>query len=305
MSGYRDRSLKLRSVFHSSDHRACLPKGEIRVVSTPVCKGEFGTCKLLSVAPVLLAFFCALPLFASSNASSDSKLPLHSGEQMLREASTSLSKLHSYELNVIVNQSINDGQYVRTFHTYVDTSFEQSGSRKRIRMVSRKPEDTLTIVSDGSGYWIYHESNRRYEHKSGDLPAEVYRSPTPGLSGTLSAENLPVAMKSAVLVRQETLAVGERQELCDVVLVHLRPSVAPAGYIVKNNELTLWLSHQYGVPMKVSGTFIHSNPDGKSQAMDMTVVVQKFRPNTQLPPSTWAFVPPPQSQPEPGTSSPQ
>jgi outer membrane lipoprotein-sorting protein len=163
----------------------------------------------------------------------------------------------------------------------------------------------LTIVSDGNGYWIYHESNRRYEHKSGDLPAEVYRSPTPGFSGTLSAESLPVSMKSAELVRQEILAVGERQELCDVVLVQLKPSVAPPGYTVKNDELTLWLSHQYRVPMKVSGTFIHANSDGKSQAMDMTVVVQKFRPNTQLPPSTWAFVPPPQSQPEPGTSSPQ
>jgi len=38
-----------------------------------------------------------------------------------------------------------------------------------------------------SGYWIYHESSRRYAHQTGDLPPEVYRSPTPGFSGALSA----------------------------------------------------------------------------------------------------------------------
>jgi outer membrane lipoprotein-sorting protein len=305
MPSYTDRSVKLRSASHSSDQHACLCGAEIPVCSSQVCGVGFEIRELLVFLPILLAFCWTLELFASSEVSSDVEVPSRSGEELLREASTALSKLHSYELNVVVNQSINDGQYIRTFHTYVETAFERSGDHKRIRMVSRRPEDTLTIVSDGGGYWIYHERNRRYEHKSGDLPPEVYRSPTPGFSGTLSAENLPLSMQSAELVRQETLAVGERQESCDVVLVHLKPSVAPPGYTVKNNELTLWLSHQYRVPMKVSGTFIRTNPDGKSQAMDTTVIVQKFGPNTQLPTSTWAFVPPPQSQPEPGTASPQ
>jgi outer membrane lipoprotein-sorting protein len=256
---------------------------------------------MLKPSPVLmLSMALCLPrLFAAPDA------PASSGslraEELVREAASALPKMHSYELDVISNQSINDGKYIKTSHTYVETSFEQSGGHKRIRMVSRKAADTTTIVSDGSGYWIYHESDRHYQRRTGSLPAEVYRSPTPGFSGTLSAENLPVSMQSARIVRQEPLPVEDRKELCDVVVVQLKPDAAPPDYQVKSNELTLWLSHTYRVPMKVSGTFIHKNPDGSSQAMDMTIIVQRFHPNAHLPLSTWTFVPPPESQPEPGT----
>jgi outer membrane lipoprotein-sorting protein len=222
----------------------------------------------------------------------------------VRDSATALSKLHSYELNVISNQSINDGKYIRTIHSYVETSFEQSGGRKRIRMVSRKAADTMTIVSDGEGYWIYHESNRRYQHRTGHLPPEVYRGVTPGFSDRLSAENLPASMQSVHIVRQETLAVEDRKELCDVVLVRLKPNVAPPDYRVLNDEESLWISRENQLPMKVSATFIERDKDGKLQAMDMTILVQRFRPNPRLPLSTWTFVPPPDSQLEPNEPAP-
>jgi outer membrane lipoprotein-sorting protein len=248
---------------------------------------------------VMSMLLCIAALAASDARSSGST---GSAEQWVRDSTLALSKLHSYELNVISSQAINDGQYIRTFHNYVETSFAQSGGRKRIRMVSRKAADTMTIVSDGSsGYWIYHESDHRYQHRTGSLPAEVYRSTTPGFSGTLSAENLPAAMQSAEVVRQEMVPLEERQEPCDVVLVHLKPNMAPPDYRVQNNQVTLWLSHEYRIPMKLSATFIHQEKDGKLQAMDMTILVQKFHPNVELPESTWIFQPPPDAQPETST----
>ena len=240
-----------------------------------------------------MASWASTPYIASDvNASSGGA----SAAKLVRDSANALSKLHSYELNVISDQSINDGKYIRTVHSYVETSFEQSGGRKRIRMVSRKAADTMTIVSDGHGYWIYHENNRRYQHRAGHLPPEVYRGVTPGFSDKLSAENLPASMQSAHVLRQETLAVEDRKEQCDVVLVQLKPNVAPPDYGIQNDEVTLWISREYHIPMKVSATFIQKDKDGKSQAMDMTILVQRFRPNPRLPLSTWTFVPPPDSQ---------
>jgi outer membrane lipoprotein-sorting protein len=253
---------------------------------------------------VLSTASCAFLLLAASQAATSSGGT--SAAQLVRDSATALSKLHSYELNVIFNQSINDGKYIRTVHSYVETSFEQSGGRKHIRMVSRKAADTMTIVSDGHGYWIYHENNRRYQHRAGHLPPQVYRGVTPGFSDTLSAESLPVSMQSANIVRQETVAVEDRKELCDVVLVQLKPNAAPPDYGIQNDEVTLWISREYHIPIKVSATFIQKGKDGKSQAMDMTILVQRFRPNPTLPLSTWTFVPPPDSQPEsnePGTAT--
>jgi outer membrane lipoprotein-sorting protein len=227
-----------------------------------------------------------------------------SGEELVRDAATALLKLRSYELNVIFDQSIDDGKYNRTYHTYVDTAFDRSGGRKRIRMVSRKEADSMTIVSNGDGYWVYHSSKHTYEHRADNLPPEVYDSPTPGFSGTLSAENLPASMQSAQIIRNEMLPLGDRSESCTVVLVHLKSGVAPPEYQVKDNELTLWLSHKYHVPMKVTATFLHNTPDGKPQAMAMAVLVKTFHANVPLPLSTWTFVPPPDSRAMPGTSAP-
>jgi len=245
---------------------------------------------------VLSTASCAFVLRAASQAPTSSGGT--SASQLIRDSATALSKLHSYELNVISNQSINDGKYIRTIHSYVEISFDQSGGRKRIRMVSRKAADTMTIVSDGDGYWIYHENNRRYQHRTGHLPPEVYRGMTPGFSDRLNAQNLPASMQSANIVRQETLAVEDRKELCDVVLVQLKPNVGPPDYRILNDEETVWISREYHTPMKVSATFIQKDKDGKSQAMEMTILVQRFRPNTRFPLSAWTFVPPPDSQPE-------
>ena len=78
----------------------------------------------------------------------------------------------------------------------------------------------------------------------------------------------------------------------------LKPNAAPPDYGIQNDEVTLWISREYHIPMKVSATFIQNDKDGKSQAMDMTILVQRFHPNPRLPLSTWTFVPPPDSQPE-------
>jgi outer membrane lipoprotein-sorting protein len=253
------------------------------------------------------AFFTlvlALVLGSFSAAQKKSPSAPVSGEELVRDAATALLKLQSYELNVIFDQSIDDGKYTRTFHTYVDTSFDLSGGRKRIRMVSRRQVDSMIIVSDGDGYWVYHSSNHTYEHRASNLPPEVYNSTTPGFSGTLSAENLPASMQSAQIIRNEMLPLGDRSESCDVVVVHLKPGMAPPEYQVKDNELTLWLSHKYHVPMKVTAIFLHNTPDGKPQAIGMAVLVKKFHPNVPLPLSTWTFVPPPDSQAMPGTSAP-
>lgn len=224
-----------------------------------------------------------------------------SAEQLVRDSATALSKLHSYDLSIITKRSVDDGHYNRTFQNYLDTAFERAGKVQRIRMESREPQDSVTIVSDGNGYWIYHERNRRYAFNPGNLPPEVFRSPTPGFSDALSAENLPTSMESAKIIRQENVPLSDRQELCDVVLVKIKPGATPADYQVKDNELTLWLSHSNDVPMKVSGTFLHKEKDGRSQAMQMAIIVQKFHANAPLPPDTWRFVAPPESQPEPGT----
>jgi outer membrane lipoprotein-sorting protein len=236
---------------------------------------------------------CAL-LLATSHPSMSSSGSA-SAEQLVRDSATAISRLHSYELNVITNRSISDGTYIRTFHEYFETSFEQSGAKKRIRMVSRQPADTMTIVSDGRGYWIYHESNRRYEHKDGSLPSEVYQGATPGFSHPLSATELPAAMKSARILRQETLELEGRHETCDVLEVLLKPNVAPPDYQIENDKLTIWLSRQYRIPMKLSATFLHRE-NGKSQRMEMSIVVEKFQPNIALPGSTWVFQPPANSQ---------
>ena len=218
-----------------------------------------------------------------------------SAEKLVRSSAGALLKLQSFDLRVVTKQSINDGQYIRTFQTYLNTAFDQSGNRKRIHMESRRPEDTLTIVSDGDSYWIYHDRNHSYMHQTGILPIKVYQGITPGFSDALSAENLPSSMQSAKIVRQENLTIGDREELCDVVVVELKPGAALSGNEIEHNEVTLWLSHAFGVPMKLSGTFIHKDEKGEPQAMDVTVEVRQFHPNVQLPPSTWIFVPPPDS----------
>ena len=256
----------------------------------------------MSRASIILV--CALGLVSAPVAVTQKRNPSArvSAEQLVRDSATALSKLRSYELNVAFDQSIDDGKYRQTSRSYVDTWFEQSGARRRIRIVSKKRERSETIVSDGNGYWVYHDDDRRYERRTDNLPPELYTSPTPGFSGSLSAANLPTSMQSAEVLRQETLSVGGRPELCDVVLVHLKPHVAPPGITVRDNHLTLWVSHRYRVPMKVSATFLHQDPDGKLQAADMVIVVEKFDPNVQLPPSTWTFIPPTDSRPESDTS---
>ena len=196
-------------------------------------------------------------------------------EALVRDSATALSKLHSYELSVVTDESVNDGRYVRTMHTYFDAAFDQAGGARRIRIESKMPADSVLIVGDDSGHWVYHENNRHYERRTDALPAEAY-SPTPEFPGPLSARRLPSAMQSAELVRQETLTVGDRQELCDVVVVQVR-----LEFNVKGNTLTMWLSREYLVPMKLRATFVRAG-----QAMEMTVTVTRFHPNAAIEAST-------------------
>jgi outer membrane lipoprotein-sorting protein len=225
-----------------------------------------------------------------------------SAEQLVREAATALTKLNSYELNLVSSQAVDDGRYTRTLFTYFDSSFERSRSKRRLRVFSKKGTTGVTIVSDGDGYWVYDEYTRQYERRPGDPPPGILH--TPILAGALSVENLPASLLSAEVERQETLEVGDRQEPCDVVLVRLKPDAAPEGYRVKDGELTLWLSREYRVPMKTSATLLHDGPDGKPEAVEVKVTVKKFHPNAQLPPSTWTFVPPEGSEPAPIPAAP-
>jgi outer membrane lipoprotein-sorting protein len=237
-------------------------------------------------------------------ASETSAAPGTSAEQLVREAATALAKLNSYELSVVSSQAVDDGRYTRTLFTYLDSSVERSGTRCRFRVFSKKGTAGVTIVSDGDSSWIYDEYTRQYEHRQGDPPPDLLHAPTPGFAGALSAENLPTSLQSAEVERPETLAVGDRQEPCDVVLVRLKPDAAPEGYRVKDGALRLWLSREYRVPMKVSATLLHDGPNGKPEVVEMKVTVTKFHPNVQLPPLTWTFVRPEGSQPALASSAP-
>src|SRR5260370_7555744 len=109
-----------------------------------------------SRAPIILV--CALGLVSAPVAVTQKRNPSArvSAEQLVRDAATALSKLHSYELKVVFDQSIDDGKYRQTFHSYVDTSFEQSGARRRIRIGSKKPVGGKTIVSNRAEYSAFH-----------------------------------------------------------------------------------------------------------------------------------------------------
>ncbi len=252
------------------------------------------------------ALWAAALLAASANPSfavaKPSAKPRHglSGQALAKrliiEQARAVQTLAQFEVSHQVDQTVVTPKYKETTHEYLKTWIKRP---HLIRVEVKSMMHGMTLVSDGSGTWVYRDASRTYARQSALPPAGLFNSAFPGLSRQLSDANLPNVMRSARLVGSEALKVGGRSYPCQLVEVTIDPNAAPGE--LQNNRLRLWISSQYQVPLKVEATINGSGGAGSTTYSDF---VTTFLPNASIPASTWVFLPPKNSHPAPGTRAP-
>ena len=214
-------------------------------------------------------------------------------EQLVRQQASAVQTMREFIVAHRVDVLTTTPKYNQTTHTYL-TTWARRPDLLRIR--SQRMGDNETIVADAQGMWIYRDADRVYWHQPGKAPAGLMESAFPGLGRELSDVNLPNVMTSASISGQETLTIGQHQFPCTIVDVTVAPKAA--GGTLENNQLRLWISTAYKVPLKVRATFL---PAGSPRAV-YTDLATIFEPNAKIANSAWTFIPPVGSKPRPNGS---
>jgi outer membrane lipoprotein-sorting protein len=251
-------------------------------------------------------FFCVLALAAGLSAALSPALlpganrPTDSSEAaaraLIQEQARAVQSLHEFEVSHQVDVSSLTPKFRQTTHQYLDTWVKRP---HLIRVEVKAMMHSETLVSDGLSTWIYRDADGLYWRQSGAAPAALFLNAFPGLSRELSDVNLPSIMTAARITGVETLPVGAQSFLCDVVDVSLSPAATHGA--IQNNSIRMWISRQYHVPLKVQATFLGQNGTGNKTYSDY---VTTFLPDTQIPQSTWVFLPPKGSKPAHDTKAP-
>lgn len=206
------------------------------------------------------------------------------GMSLLTAQAHALQTMSSYTVAHQIDVTTDNGKYRETTHSYVTTSVERPG---RIRAESQHNGYVQDVVSDGTHLMTYRGFDKKYDSEPGMAPEALFRSAFPGLARELSDTNLPEITTSSQVLRQETFTLGNREILCDVLELQLRPNVS--AHMPVNGRIRMWVSREYKVPMQVEATFPSS--DGK-QSMSFLDHVTLFQPGVRFPQSTWQLAPP-------------
>ncbi len=213
-------------------------------------------------------------------------------EQLVRRQASAIQTMHEFIVSHRVDVKSETPKYNETTHSYLTTWVKRPDL---LRIRSQMMRQSKTIVADGQGMWIYRDADRVYWHQPGKAPAGLMESAFPGLGQELSDVNLPKVMTSASIVGEENLTIGHRQFPCTIVEVTVSPKAAEGT--LENNQLRLWISTGYQVPLKVQAVF---TPVG-GQRKVYTDFATLFEPGVRIANSTWTFIPPVGSTQRPGT----
>lgn len=220
-----------------------------------------------------------------------------SAEALVRQAAQAVQTMPEFIVGHQVDVKVEMAKYAETMHSYLTTWVKRP---QLVRIEAKTMPQSETVVADGAGMWIYRDADGEYWRTPGQPPAELLANAFPSLARELSTPRLPQAMRSARLVGEETLSVGERHFPCYVVEVTVDPQAAEGT--LANHVVRLWLSERYKVPLKVTATFLPSRPG--ERAKQYTDFATRFEPLAKIPEATWAFIPPKNSHPRPGTPVP-
>ncbi len=216
-------------------------------------------------------------------------------ELLVRQQANAVRTMREFIVSHQVDVKSVTPKFDETTHAYL-TTWVKHPDLLRIR--SQMMRNDKTIVSDGHGMWIYRDADRVYWHQPGKTPVGLMENAFPGLGRQLSDVNLPKVMTSASSVGEENLDIGHRKFPCTSGAGTVTPNAADGT--LEKNQLRMWISTGYKVPLKVQASFA---PAGGTRKV-FTDFATLFEPETRISPSTWSFIPPEGSTLRPGTSVP-
>lgn len=204
-------------------------------------------------------------------------------EQLVRQQASAVQTMREFIVSHRVDVMSVTSKYNETTHAYLTTWVKRPDL---LRVRSQMMGQSQTIVADGHGMWIYRDADRVYWHQPGPTPTGLMENAFPGLGRELSDGNLPKVMTSASIVGEESLEIGQSKFPCTIVDVTVTPKAANGA--LENNQLRLWISKDYQVPLKVQATFTSAG----STRRDYTDLATRFEPGAKISESTWTFTPP-------------
>ena len=169
---------------------------------------------------------------------------------------------------------------------------------RRARTEIRNPNMHFIAVTDSEQMWVYLPQIKQYTQQSATTFAPGATTATIGqqlATGTPIERylNLTKGLKSARILRDETIDVGGRKVACRVVEAQFED---PQGLPVQLLPNKLWVEKATKLVVRDSLTLLLANTDGSTVRVVQGTIYTVARANAPIPDSLFAFKPPPGAQ---------
>lgn len=159
----------------------------------------------------------------------------------------------------------------------------------KLRVESKSPVGTMTIVSDGKASFIYMTGSNQYIKREASFSPEMVMQ----MSGLNTNPTSNLKEKTQKVVRDESLVIDGRSVPCSVVETEYSGTTEVNGMKVKPGKTVSWLAKTNGMMLRMQSSSVveasvFPTPLQTSIRMDVT----KMTLGEKFPDSDFSFTPP-------------